>query len=222
MTGDPLEMVASSAIPETVLAAEGDGELTENGGAPQPGEAAPIDRAGRESVVDGDGRDGRLKGNGSGGEGAGARPAERIRARRTAVQVLYEIDCTEHSFTIALKYRQEEEEYSNETLAFLSWLVHGVLMYRVELDMLIGRYAPEWPVDKLAIVDRNVLRLSIFELTSPDADAPPKVVINEAVELAKTFGSDSSPRFVNGVLGTALREITLPAGYAAGPSQVKR
>ena len=99
---------------------------------------------------------------------------KRIRARRTAVQVLYEVDCTDHSSTIALRYRQEEEEFSNETLAFLSWLVHGVLMYRAELDLLIGRYAPEWPVDKLAIVDRNVLRLSIFELTSPDADAPPQ------------------------------------------------
>lgn len=215
-------MVASSAIPETVLAAEGDGELTEYRGSLQPGEDAPIDRAGPESVDERDERDGRRNGNGTGGEDAPARPAERIRARRTAVQVLYEIDCTEHSPAIALKYRQDEEEFSDETLAFLSWLVRGVLMYRAELDQLIGRYAPEWPVDKLAIVDRNVLRLSIFELTSPDADAPPKVVINEAVELAKTFGSDNSPRFVNGVLGTALREITLPAGYEAGPSQVKR
>ncbi len=222
MTGDPQEMVASSAIPETVLAAEGDGELAEYVGSPQPGEAAPIDRAGPESVVDGDGYDGRQSGNGTGGDGAAVRPPERIRARRAAIQVLYEVDCTEHSSTIALKNRQEEEEFSDETLAFLSWLVHGVLMYRVELDLLIGRYAPEWPVDKLAIVDRNVLRLSIFELTSPDADAPPKVVINEAVELAKTFGSDNSPRFVNGVLGTALREIRLPAAYVAGPSPVKR
>ena len=222
MTGDPQEMVASSAIPESVLAAEGDGELVEYGGSQQRGEAASIDRAGPDSVVDGDGHDGRLNGSATGGEGAAAKPAERIRARRTAVQVLYEVDCTDHSSTIALKYRQEEEEFSNETLAFLSWLVHGVLMYRVELDLLIGRYAPEWPVDKLAIVDRNVLRLSIFELTSPDADAPPKVVINEAVELAKTFGSDNSPRFVNGVLGTALREITLPAAHEAGASQVKR
>lgn len=222
MTGDPQEMVASSAIPESVLAAEADGELAEYGASPQQGEVASIDSAGPGAAVDGDGRDSRQDGNGTGGDGAAARPAERIRARRAAVQVLYEIDCTEHSSTIALKYRQEEEQFSNETLAFLSWLVHGVLMYRVELDLLIGRYAPEWPVDKLAIVDRNVLRLSIFELTSPDADAPPKVVINEAVELAKTFGSDNSPRFVNGVLGTALREITLPEGYATGPGQEKR
>ncbi len=141
------------------------------------------------------------------------RAAERRRARRTALQVLYEVDCTDHRPGVALDYRQAEEKYATETLAFLYWLVSGVIRYRADLDALIGRYAPEWPVGKLAIVDRNVLRLSIFELSSPDADAPPKVVINEAVELAKTFGSDSSPRFVNGVLGTALREISLPPEY---------
>lgn len=147
------------------------------------------------------------------GEKVVGRPAERRRARRTALQVLYEVDCTNHRPGIALDYRQAEEKYAAETLAFLYWLVSGVIRYRADLDALIGRYAPEWPVGKLAIVDRNVLRLSIFELSSPDADAPPKVVINEAVELAKTFGSDSSPRFINGVLGTALREITLPPEY---------
>ncbi len=141
------------------------------------------------------------------------RPAERRRARRTALQVLYEVDCTDHRPGVTLDYRQAEEKYAVETLAFLYWLVSGVIRYRADLDALIGRYAPDWPVGKLAIVDRNVLRLSIFELSSPDADAPPKVVINEAVELAKTFGSDSSPRFVNGVLGTALREISLPPEY---------
>ena len=148
-----------------------------------------------------------------GGEKVIGRPAERRRARRTALQVLYEVDCTDHRPGITLDYRQAEENYAAETLAFLYWLVSGVIRYRADLDALIGRYAPEWPVGKLAIVDRNVLRLSIFELSSPDADAPPKVVINEAVELAKTFGSDSSPRFINGVLGTALREISLPPEY---------
>lgn len=141
---------------------------------------------------------------------AGGWPAERRRARRTAVQVLYEVDCTGHRPGIALNFRQEEERFGPETLTFLYWLVSGVLSYKPELDQLIGRYAPEWPVQQLAIVDRNVLRLSIFELSSPDGDAPPKVVIDEAVELAKTFGSDSSPRFVNGVLATALREISQP------------
>ncbi len=154
---------------------------------------------------------GRQNGNGARRSVAAAWPAERRRARRTAVQVLYEVDCTNHSPGVALEYRQVDERFSVETFAFLSWLVSGVLRHRADLDRLISRYAPEWPVQQLAIVDRNVLRLSIFELSSPDADAPAKVVINEAVELAKTFGSDSSPRFVNGVLGTALREISQPS-----------
>ena len=142
------------------------------------------------------------------GDGAMDWQAARRRARRTAVQTLYEIDCTDHKPGVALEYRQAAEQFSTEIFRFLYWLVSGVLRHQADLDSLIGRYAPEWPVQQLAIVDRNVLRLSIFELTSPDADAPAKVVINEAVELAKTFGSDSSPRFVNGVLATALRELS--------------
>ena len=78
---------------------------------------------------------------------------------------------------------------------------------RQELDRVIAKYAPEWPVDQLAIIDRNVLRLALFELGSRTPTRPAKVVINEAVELAKRFGSDNSPRFINGVLGSALDEI---------------
>lgn len=78
---------------------------------------------------------------------------------------------------------------------------------KVELDTIIKKYAPDWPVDQLAIIDRNILRLALFEIGCHDSDTPPKVVINEAVELAKTFGGDSSPRFVNGVLGSALDEV---------------
>jgi N utilization substance protein B len=73
--------------------------------------------------------------------------------------------------------------------------------YKDELDALIGRYAPEWPVEQIALIDRNILRLAIFEILLQD-DTPVKVAINEAVELAKEFGSDSSGRFVNGVLGS--------------------
>jgi len=89
---------------------------------------------------------------------------------------------------------------------FLRWLVSGVAKNQLPIDHLIGKYAPEWPVDQLAVVDRNILRLAIFEMGCQESDTPPKVVINEAVELGKTFGSDSSPRFINGVLGSALDE----------------
>ena len=75
------------------------------------------------------------------------------------------------------------------------------------LNALIAQHAPAWPVNQLAIIDRNILRLALFEIGSKQADTPPKVVLNEAVELAKTFGSDSSPRFVNGVLGSALEQV---------------
>ena len=94
-----------------------------------------------------------------------------------------------------------------ETTRYLRWLVSGVVTNRTDLDRIIAKYAPEWPVDQLAIIDRNVLRLALFEIGCRDADTPPKVVINEAVELAKRFGSDNSPRFVNGVLGSALDEV---------------
>ena len=84
-------------------------------------------------------------------------------------------------------------------------LVSGVLAYRDRLDELIQRYAPAWPVAQIAVVDRNVLRIALFELSS-QTQTPPKVAINEAVDLAKLFGSDSSFRFVNGVLGSAMAE----------------
>ncbi len=132
----------------------------------------------------------------------------RHKARQTALQVLYEVDTTGHKPGRVLDARQADARLDNDGLVFLRWLISGVIENLADLDQLIGRYAPDWPVQQLAIVDRNILRLSIFELLSPDSDAPHKVVINEAVELAKIFGSDSSPRFVNGVLGTALAEMS--------------
>ncbi|MCB0116827.1 MAG: transcription antitermination factor NusB [Caldilineaceae bacterium] len=132
----------------------------------------------------------------------------RHKARQAALQVLYEIDTTQHKPGRVLDERQASAKLDEEGLRFLRWLISGVIENRADLDQLIGRYAPDWPVQQLAVIDRNILRLSIFELLSPDSDAPPKVVINEAVELAKIFGGDSSPRFINGVLGTALAEIS--------------
>jgi N utilization substance protein B len=103
--------------------------------------------------------------------------------------------------------REEELAPLGDTgVKFLLWLVAGVLSYRERLDALIHRFASEWPVEQLAIVDRSVLRMALYELGAKESEAPPKVIINEAVELAKVFGGDSSPRFVNGVLGAALEE----------------
>jgi N utilization substance protein B len=95
---------------------------------------------------------------------------------------------------------------TDEGADFLLWLVAGVMSYQMRINQIIHRNAPEWPVEQLAVVDRNILRLALFELGSAQSQTPPKVVIDEAVELAKIFGGDSSPRFINGVLGAALNE----------------
>ena len=125
----------------------------------------------------------------------------RHRARIAALQALYEIDCTNHPPGVVIERRLSEAGMPEAADAFARELAHSVADARVELDALVARYAPEWPVDQISIVDRNILRIAIFELLYSDT-TPVKVAINEAVELAKTFGSDSSGRFVNGVLGT--------------------
>lgn len=131
---------------------------------------------------------------------------ERKEARSLALQSLYEIDVTNHSPDIVLYERVAEASLSDYGVEFLTWLVAGVLTNRSSIDAMIAKYAPEWPVEQLAVIDRNALRLALYELGARNSDTPEKVVINEAVELAKSFGGDSSPRFVNGVLGAALNE----------------
>jgi N utilization substance protein B len=100
-----------------------------------------------------------------------------------------------------LEQRLDEADIPDEGRPFARLLVQGVVKNKEQLDVLIATYAPEWPVDQMWVIDRNVLRIALFEFLI-DGGTPPKVAINEAVELAKAFGSDSSPRFVNGVLGT--------------------
>jgi transcription antitermination protein NusB len=124
----------------------------------------------------------------------------RRQARILALQALYEIDTTHHPVGIVLGQRLAEDPLPTEGEAFVRELVTGVMEHRVKLDELIQHYAPEWPVAQMAVVDRNVLRIAIYEF-SIGRVTPTKVAINEAVELAKLFGSDSAPRFVNGVLG---------------------
>lgn len=129
----------------------------------------------------------------------------RHRARIAALQALYEIDCTGHPAITVIERRLQELELPEPGEAFARDLVIGVHDRQQQLDALIARYAPDWPVDQIAIIDRNVLRISIYEMLIRD-DTPIKVAINEAVELAKKFGSDSSSRFVNGVLGSLVSQ----------------
>ena len=128
---------------------------------------------------------------------------QRRLAREVALQALFEIDSVNHPADQVLAHRLEEQSLNEEGQAFARQLVQGVLASRADLDAVIKHFAPEWPVDQLAIIDRNILRLALYELLSL-GDVPIKVAINEAVELAKLYGSDSAPRFVNGVLGAFL------------------
>lgn len=125
----------------------------------------------------------------------------RRRARAAVLQTLYELDFTDHDAKIALGARFEDNSLPEAAQSFARTLTIGVQAYRVYLDSVVGELAPEWPIEQIAAVDRNVLRIAIYELLF-EPDIPPKVAINEAVELAKMFGGESSPRFVNGVLGS--------------------
>ena len=125
----------------------------------------------------------------------------RTKARSLALQVLYEIDLVDHPLGTALKFRLEEDPLDERLAEFVQAIVQGVWPIRHNLDGFIAEHAPEWPLDQVAIIDRNILRIALWEF-AVNGETPIKVAINEAVELAKTYGSDSSPRFVNGVLGS--------------------
>lgn len=143
--------------------------------------------------------------------------ASRHLARSIAMQSLYELD-----FYAALEANREKtdavaertiEEFGPglEEKAFVYGILEGVLSHKKELDTIIEKAAPEWPIGQIAMVDRNVLRIGLFELLFGNyKEVPPKVAINEAIELAKTFGGENSGRFVNGVLGTVYREMGEP------------
>jgi N utilization substance protein B len=133
----------------------------------------------------------------------------RHRARIAALQALYEIDCSGHAPAGVIERRLGEAGLPETGEGFARELVLGVNKHQGHLDVLLGRYAPDWPVDQIAIIDRNILRISIYEILFCD-DTPTKVAINEAVELAKRFGSDSSSRFVNGVLGSLVAQEATP------------
>ena len=131
----------------------------------------------------------------------------RTRARSIALQALYEIDIMGHLPGQVIQERLEEEPLNDSTLeAFTRSIVLGVLPFAVRLDKMIAKHAPEWPMDQVAAIDRNVLRIALWEI-AVDRQTPVKVAINEAVELAKMYGSDSSPRFVNGVLGSLVNNL---------------
>jgi N utilization substance protein B len=129
----------------------------------------------------------------------------RHRARVAALQALYEADTSRHEALTALDRIADEEDLPPGSRAFSVELIEGVLDQRESIDSLIGKAAPAYPVEQLSAVDRNILRLAIREMLG-DNGAPVKAIINEAVELAKRFGSESSAKFINGVLGAIERQ----------------
>ena len=130
---------------------------------------------------------------------------QRHRARTAALQALYEADTSRHASADALRAIAAQQRLPKEATAFAEGLIERVLAQQDKIDGIIAQAAPAWPVEQLAPVDRNVIRLAIAEMLG-DNGAPVRVVINEAVELAKRFGSDRSAKFVNGVLGSVQRE----------------
>ena len=132
--------------------------------------------------------------------------AKKTKSRMAALQALYQLDLADHPLGTALEARAEDLELDEAQYDFALKLAQGVHKTTVQLDELISRHAPEWPLDQVAVIDRNILRLALWEIAFY-RETPLRVVINEAVELAKVYGTDSSPRFVNGVLGSLVESL---------------
>lgn len=128
----------------------------------------------------------------------------RRKARIIAVQTLYEVDIVGHPASEVLARHLEEEGISGDTAAFAKQLVDGVVANLDKIDAIIRECAPTWPMEQMARMDKSILRLAIFEVLFDNNATPPKAAINEAVELAKTFGGEASSKFINGVLGSVI------------------
>lgn len=128
----------------------------------------------------------------------------RRKARVIALQVLYEVDSVGHDMERALAPFLDDGRLNEENTTFARHLTSGVLQNKEKIDEHIKKFATAWPLEQISVVDRNILRLAIFEILL-DNSVPIKVAINEAVELAKLFGSTNSPKFINGVLGSVSR-----------------
>jgi N utilization substance protein B len=152
--------------------------------------------------------------------------ANRHLARSVVLQTLFEWDTTQVS------HKEAENILARNTLEFggddidspfMEGLLRGVLAKKDDIDLVITKAAPEWPLERIAPVDRNILRIGLYELLFSDrTQVPAKVAINESIELAKTFGGDSSGRFVNGVLGAVYKELGEPGKEEVGSKKTKR
>jgi len=133
---------------------------------------------------------------------------ERSLARRIALQILYEVDSAHHDQGEVTAIHLEAHQANKKVARYTRYLVNGVLEHQEALDEVIRRFAPEWPLEQLAIIDRNILRMAIYEF-AVEARTPVGVSIDEAVNLAKIFGADGTPGFINGVLGALADDQTV-------------
>ncbi len=130
----------------------------------------------------------------------------RTKARGIALQTLFEYDLSGHPIGIILTQRFDENPLEPKLQEFVQDIVTGIFPIINKLDEIISTYAPEWPLDQVASIDRNIIRIALWEFAVGKC-TPVKVAINEAVELAKIYGSDSTPRFINGVLGSLVTNL---------------
>ena len=133
----------------------------------------------------------------------------RRKAREIALQVLFHIDFTGGSpqEIIPAVYAMQEIEFSESVNEYVEWIVAGTLAHRDEIDRQISELAKDWKLERMGGVDRAITRMAIFEIKYGEEKVPPRAAVNEAVELAKHFGSDESGRFVNGILGSLVRGV---------------
>jgi N utilization substance protein B len=132
--------------------------------------------------------------------------ASRRKSRELALQILFELDLNQVDVQKAIEQFWKTFEFSKDLREFSERIVEGVSQHREEVDQLIKKHAKNWSLSRIDRVDRNILRAAIFELTHCP-DIPPKVAINEAIELSKKFGSEKSPSFINGILDKVAQEI---------------
>ncbi len=133
----------------------------------------------------------------------------RNRARQSCLQILYQIELSKVKCEPAIEDYFSSNEFQPLHREFSEFLVKGVLNKMPEIDMVISKYAKNWGINRMAVIDRNILRMGVFELIYAE-DIPPRVSINESVELAKMFGDIDSPKFINGILDSVFRKEINP------------
>jgi N utilization substance protein B len=147
-------------------------------------------------------------------------------SRSIVLQTLYEWDFGRKNEADAREiFKRNADEFAPGAgdVAFMDNLLSGVLGKRPELDTIIEKAAPDWPIDKISVMDRNILRIGLFELLFADRkEVPAKVAINEAIELAKNYGGETSSRFVNGVLGAVYKEIGEPGKNETSKKKIQQ